>query len=66
MPAGWKSRELGQLLDVQNGFAFDSEHFSETDGMPLIRIRDLKNGTVTVVRYNGAYDKKYVVHANDC
>jgi type I restriction enzyme S subunit len=43
-PRGWKTTPLGQLLDVQNGFAFASEKFSKNTGMPLIRIRDLKKG----------------------
>lgn len=65
MPAGWKCRKLGELLNVQNGFAFDSELFSESDGMPLIRIRDLKDGVSTVVRYTGTYDKRFVVRKGD-
>jgi len=65
MPAGWKCRKLGELLNVQNGFAFDSDHFSESEGTPLIRIRDLKDGTATVVRYNGGYDRRFVVNAGD-
>jgi type I restriction enzyme S subunit len=65
MPAGWKLRKLGEILDVQNGFAFDSDHFSESNGMPLIRIRDLKNGAGTAVRYDGAYDEKYIVREGD-
>lgn len=65
MPVGWKSSNLGKLLDVQNGFAFDSNLFSESEGMPLIRIRDLKNGAATVVRYSGTYDQKFVVREGD-
>ena len=65
MQAGWKRRKLGELLDAQNGFAFDSEHFSDLQGMPLVRIRDLKDGTSTAVRYKGEYDKRFVVRAGD-
>jgi type I restriction enzyme, S subunit len=65
IPAGWKCRNLGELLDVQNGFAFDSALFSESKGMPLIRIRDLKNGVDTVVRYKGEFDEKFVIRKND-
>ncbi|WP_091804730.1 restriction endonuclease subunit S [Lysobacter sp. yr284] len=64
-PIGWKTRKLGELLDVQNGFAFDSALFSESAGMSLIRIRDLKNGSATVIRYNGAYDERFVVREGD-
>lgn len=64
-PIGWKTRKLGELLGVQNGFAFDSALFSESEGMSLIRIRDLKNGSATVTRYNGAYDERFVVRKGD-
>jgi type I restriction enzyme S subunit len=65
MSAEWRTRKLGEILDVQNGFAFDSERFSESHGLPLIRIRDLKNGAATVVRYCGDYDEKFVVRNGD-
>jgi type I restriction enzyme S subunit len=65
MPADWKNKKLGELLDVQNGFAFDSEFFSDSNGVPLIRIRDLKNGTSASVRYSGKYDNKFLVQNSD-
>jgi type I restriction enzyme S subunit len=65
VPEGWKVRKLGDILDVQNGFAFDSELFSKDAGTPLIRIRDLKGGNGTEVRFAGEYDSRFVVHAGD-
>lgn len=56
---------LGDLLEVQNGFAFNSKQFSKTSGMPLIRIRDLKNGISTKTYYKGNYENKYIVRAGD-
>ena len=64
-PKGWKTKPIGQLLDVQNGYAFASEQFSQSSGKPLIRIRDLKNGHQTEINYQGEYDEKFVVHAGD-
>ncbi len=58
-------RRLGDLLQVQNGYAFDSQEFSATKGMPLIRIRDLKAGIETESKFAGDYDAKYVVNAGD-
>ena len=56
---------LGEILEVQNGFAFKSEFFSEgNEGIPLIRIRDLKN-SCTGIRYVGKYDDKYIVNTGD-
>ncbi len=65
MKKGWRTRKLGDVLEIQNGYAFDSEGFNPTKGMPLIRIRSLKLGTETETRFDGDYDKRYVVKAGD-
>jgi type I restriction enzyme S subunit len=65
MKNGWKTRPLGEVLEVQNGYAFDSKAFNPSKGMPLIRIRDLKEGIETETRFHGDYDKKYVVNSGD-
>jgi len=64
MKAGWKTVQLGEILNVQNGYAFDSKFFG-AGGMPLIRIRDIKHGTTTETCYSGDYDDSYVVHSGD-
>lgn len=58
--------KLGDVCEVQNGFAFDSKCFStdESEGMPLIRIRDILNG-YTNTYYSGDYQEEYVVHKGD-
>ena len=65
MRKGWKATTLGNVLDIQNGYAFDSKKFSDDGDMPLIRIRDLKVGTTTVTRFSGEYEAKYLVRAGD-
>jgi len=65
MKAGWQTRKLGELLQIQNGYAFDSKNFSPSGEMPLIRIRDLKVGIETETKYSGDYDEKYVVRSGD-
>lgn len=65
MRNGWQTRKLKDLLEIQNGYAFDSGRFSPSGKMPLIRIRDLKDGTETETRFTGDYDEKYVVEAGD-
>jgi type I restriction enzyme S subunit len=65
MMDGWQTRMLGDLLEVQNGYAFDSKWFDPSQGMPLIRIRDLKGGTETETRFSGDYEKRYVVKSGD-
>lgn len=64
MKANWQSKKLGDLLSVQNGYAFDSKAFG-ADGFPLIRIRDLKEGVTTETKFNAAFDSKYIVNAGD-
>ena len=65
MKREWQTSPLGVLLKIQNGYAFDSKNFSTSNGIPLIRIRDLKNGSLTETRYAGDYDSKYIVHSGD-
>ena len=65
MKKGWSIKRLADLLELQNGYAFDSKGFNPTDGIPLIRIRSLKAGTETETRFRGDYEKKYVVKAGD-
>ena len=62
---GWKTKKLSDVLDIQNGYAFDSKQFSSEEGMPLIRIRDISNGLKTVTNYAGEYKSIYVVRKGD-
>jgi type I restriction enzyme S subunit len=62
--AGWTTTTLGDLLSVQNGYAFDSKLFG-AEGYPLIRIRDIKEGITTETKFSGSFDSKYVVNAGD-
>jgi type I restriction enzyme S subunit len=51
-------------LDVQSGFAFKTAFFSTTDGVPLIRIRDVGT-SVTEARYVGEFRKDFWVVPGD-
>ena len=61
----WPVKTLGDLMLVQNGYAFDSKFFSSNGKIGLIRIRDLKNGLITEARYEGPYEDDYLVSAGD-
>lgn len=61
----WKGYKLDSLLNIQNGFAFNSKKFSSESGIPLIRIRDISNGVNTVINYDGDFDEKYIVKSGD-
>lgn len=55
---------LPEVCTIQYGFPFDSAKFSDGNGMPLIRIRDVVRGyseTYTTEEYKS----EYIVHEND-
>lgn len=66
MKEGWTYKKLGEVCEIQYGYPFDSANFSSSpvDGMPLIRIRDVKTGK-TDTYYKGNYPKEYVVHSGE-
>ena len=56
---------LGDLLQVQNGFAFPSDNFvGPNEGFPLIRIRDLGTDR-TQAGYRGPFRDEFVVYPGD-
>ena len=65
MKKGWEIKKLSDVLEVQNGYAFNSKKFNTSLGTPLIRIRDLKNGERTQTLFEGDFDQKYIVSAGD-
>lgn len=66
MKENWTYKKLTDICDIQYGYPFDSACFSMSpdDGMPLIRIRDVKNGNTTTY-YKGDYPKEYIIHKGD-
>jgi type I restriction enzyme S subunit len=61
----WPIKPLGELLKVQNGFAFKSELFNEDGkGLPIIRIRDLARG-FSETFFDGEHDPAFEVENGD-
>ena len=61
MKHNWEYKPFKQLSDILYGCPFESEFFnSESLGMPLIRIRDVKPG-FTSTYFNGAYSDEYLI-----
>ncbi len=61
VPEGWERKRLVDIADVQYGFAFDGSLFNTTgDGTPIIRIRNIPNGTTEDYTTETA-DEQYVV-----
>ena len=41
IPSNWRVRRVSDLVEIINGYPFDSNYFNEFSGIPLLRIRDL-------------------------
>ena len=65
MKQGWEIKKLGEVATILNGYAFDSNLFSEdSNDMPLIRIRDIKRG-YTETFYKGDFSEEYIIRKGD-
>ena len=65
VPEGWKKEKLINLVDVQYGYAFDGSKFnSEGNGKPIIRIRNIPQGTTDDFTTEQTTDN-YIVHNGD-
>jgi len=47
MKADWQTERLGELLEVQNGYAFSSNDYSES-GCFVMRIGNVQNGYISL------------------
>jgi type I restriction enzyme S subunit len=62
--ATWERVPLAEVATILNGAPFDSALFSATEGMPLIRIRDVTTGQ-TSTYFTGPYEDEYLVQQGD-
>jgi len=62
--AHWERVRLGDVAAVLNGFPFPSDRFSQGDGIPLLRIRDILRGR-TETSYDGDVDAEFIVAPGD-
>lgn len=66
----WRESKLGDIADIQNGYAFKSAEFAE-EGMPIIKIKNIVPPIVVlddVQFYNGEISeklKRFLVKKND-
>jgi type I restriction enzyme S subunit len=60
----WDRVPLADIAFILNGAPFDSTLFSATEGMPLVRIRDVLAGKTTTY-YTGPYEDAYLVRPGD-
>ena len=64
VPKHWHVCPVGTIAQIVNGYPFDSERFSTTEGYPLVRIRDL-NQTATDTKYNGSFVESAAITSSD-
>ncbi|GGH18149.1 restriction endonuclease type I, S subunit [Cribrihabitans marinus] len=60
----WPRVPIGDFVEVLNGFPFKSGQFSDADGAPIIRIRDVTAGH-TKTYYRGEIPEGYWVREGD-
>lgn len=60
----WERVPLSDVASILNGAPFDSALFNTTEGLPLVRIRDVIAGE-TNTYYTGAYEDAYLVRQGD-
>ncbi|MDP2895182.1 MAG: restriction endonuclease subunit S [bacterium] len=65
IPEGWSVRNLFDVAHVTYGYPFKSKLFAEGgDGIPVIRIRDIKADSTNTMTTEAA-DSKYIVNNGD-
>lgn len=57
-------KKIGEIIEITSGYAFSSDFFDQSHGIPLVRIRDIANEK-TEVRYTGPYSNEYVLKNGD-
>lgn len=58
------SVKIGDVVSILSGFAFKSEFFNDSDGVPVIRIRDVVRG-YSDTYYSGAYSDQFIVEEGE-
>ena len=61
----WIETPISDVAKVLSGYAFKSDLFNKSEGIPLIRIRDLPKRNSTEALYSGSYEDRYIVKKGD-
>ena len=67
LPKGWMMCRLSNVCKINSGFAFSSNDY-RTEGIPLIRISNIKNNTINLtecVFIKSTIDDKFIVSRGD-
>ena len=66
IPEGWEVKNLFEVCNVQYGFPFSTEYFNEIgNGIPVIRIRDIVENSVSNYSTEKNVDSKYEILKGD-
>lgn len=66
IPEGWEVKSLFEIAKVQYGFPFSTDYFNEDNiGVPVIRIRDILNNSVSNHSSQTNLDQKYLINKGD-
>ena len=66
IPEGWEVKNLFEVCSVQYGFPFSTEYFNEIgNGIPVIRIRDIVENSVSNYSTEKNVDSKYEILKGD-
>ncbi|WP_445362972.1 restriction endonuclease subunit S [Microbulbifer sp. ANSA003] len=60
----WNTKHIGGYLKLLSGFPFPSKNFSDDEGFPLIRIRDIVDSRVETY-YQGPFLPTYIIKEGD-
>lgn len=61
---GWNNKNLSELADYINGYAFKPDDWGK-DGLPIIRIEQLKNPDASTDYYSGKIPTKNIIENGD-
>lgn len=56
--------KLKDVIQILSGYPFSSQNFSQSNGFPIVRIRDIKTNK-TETKYNGDYKSEFIIKNGD-
>ena len=64
IPDGWEVKSIFDIADVTYGFPLSTEYFSNIEGLPVIRIRDIPDNSISAYT-SEKVDEKYLTKTKD-
>lgn len=64
LPSGWRRLRVGDVLRLQNGYAFKQSEWSSV-GDPIIRIQNLKSHSASFNHYEGSLPERFRARTGD-